>query len=219
MEERQQNPQDQPTQQFPQQPAWGAPPAAQGPSTYYPPAAPMQPQPKARPKWKTPLIASVALVVGIVIGAAANGSKSTPSTTAGSTSTTGTTAPSAPAPATSAAAAAPAKPATSTPPAAPAAPAKSVVLTVSGNGIKTTKQFTVADNWSLKYTYDCSSFGSQGNFQVMEQGGDNDGMPLVNELAAKGSDVTYQHSDAGQHSLEVNSECSWTVTVTSGDAG
>lgn len=219
MDERQRYPHDQQTQQFPQQPApWGAPPA-QDQTAFYAPPLPAAPKP--RPKWKTPVIALVALVVGIAIGAAANGSKGTsPSTTAGATSTSAATATSsAPAAATSAPAPAAPAPATSAAAAAPAAPATSVVLTASGNGIKTTKQFTVADNWSLKYTYDCSSFGSQGNFQVFEKGGDNDGLPLVNELNSKGGDVTYQHSDAGQHSLEVNSECSWTVTVTSGDAG
>lgn len=183
----------------------------QPPGAYY--APPTVPTGKPRQKWKTPLIAGAAFVVGIAIGVAAGGGSKTDnsSTASGSTSSATSASASAPtsaAPATSAAA-----------PAAPAAAAKSVVLQVSGSGIKSTKQFTVADNWSLKYTYDCSSFGTQGNFQVTEQGGDNDGMPLVNELGNKGSDVTYQHSDAGQHSLSVNSECSWTVTVTSGDAG
>jgi len=242
MDERQFPHDQQPTQQFPQQPPapWGAPPA-QDPGGWAP-GGPVEsgspylmaqqpaPQPvKARPRWKTPVIALVALVVGIAIGAAASGSKNTPSTTAGSTSTSSSAAAPAPgasassvpalaAPASSApAAAAPAKSTAAAP--APAVPATSVVLTASGNGIKTTKQFTVADNWSLKYSFDCSSFGSQGNFQVFEQGGDGDGSVLVNELSNKGGDVTYQHSDAGQHSLEVNSECSWTVTVTSGDAG
>lgn len=220
MDERQQYPYDQqPTVQFGRQPTvqWGAPPV-QDPTMYY--APPPAPAPTARPRWKTPVIALVALVVGIAIGAAANGSKNTPAPTGSGSAATTSTTPSSAVPAASAPApAAPAAPPTSAPAAAPAAPATSVVLTVSGNGIKTTKQFNVADNWSLKYTYDCSSFGAQGNFQVMEQGGENDGMPLVNELGNKGGDVTYQHGDAGQHSLEVNSECSWTVTVTSGDAG
>lgn len=219
MDERQQYPYDQqPTAQFRQPPAqWGAPPV-QDATAYY--APPMAPVPKARPRWKTPVIALAALIVGIAIGAAGNSSNSASASTASGSAAPATSAPSPAAPAISApAAAAPAAPSASAAAAAPAAPATSVVLTVSGNGIKTTKQFTVADNWSLKYTYNCSSFGSQGNFQVMEQGGDNDGLPLVNELGSKGTDVTYQHGDAGRHSLEVNSECSWTVTVTSGDAG
>jgi hypothetical protein len=216
MDERQdqypQQDQYQQTQHIPQPPQWGAPPP-QAPGGYYAPPAPMPPV-KARPRWKTPLIAAVALVVGIAIGAAAGGgSKNDTSSTASGSTSTGVTssAPSSPAPAHSAAA-----PAAHS---AAAAPAKSIVLQTSGNGTKTTKQFTVAADWSVKYSYDCSSMMGQGNFIVTENGGDNDGVPIVNLLGAKGSDVTYQHSDSGQHSLEINSECNWTVTVTSGDGG
>ncbi|HTJ70074.1 MAG TPA: hypothetical protein VL551_21235 [Actinospica sp.] len=107
--------------------------------------------------------------------------------------------------------------ATALAPATSAAPTKTVVLKESGDGIKSTKSFTVGNDWSLAYSYDCSSFGSQGNFQVYEDYPNGD--VLVNELQEKGSDTTYQHDDAGTHSLEVNSECSWTITVTDGDDG
>lgn len=100
-----------------------------------------------------------------------------------------------------------------------AAPATSVVLQASGTGQKTTKTFTVAADWSVKYTYDCASFGTSGNFAVLEHGNDLDGLPIINTMGDKGSDITYQHSDGGQRLLEVNSECDWTLTVTSGDAG
>jgi len=197
----------------PQQEQWAQPGSLQPPPPGYGYQAPAPTGAPAKPrsKWRTPLIALVSLGVGIAIGAAANGSKASPSTTGAAGSASASAAPSS-----SAAAAAQTSAAA---PAAPAAPAKHVVLTVSGNGIKSTKQFAVGGDWSLKYSYDCTSFGSQGNFQVSEQGGSNDGLPLVNELGKKGSDVTYQHSDAGTHSLSVNSECSWTVTVTDGDAG
>lgn len=179
---------------------------------YAPPVSgPYEPAPvvKARPRWKTPVLMGVALVVGIAIGAASNGSKSD----SGSSSASGVTL-TTPSAATAPGGAAPAKSA-----AAPAAAAKSVVLQISGSGQKSTKTFTVAADWSVKYSYDCSSFGTTGNFAVMEHGSVMDGLPIVNTLGSKGTDITYQHSDAGQHSLEVNSECDWTLTVTSGDAG
>lgn len=201
------------TQQIPQPPTWGAPPP-QAPGGYYAPPAPVPPV-KARPRWKTPLIAAVALVVGIAIGAAAGGGSKNDngsSTASGSTSTgAASSAPSSAAPGHSAAAAAAHS--------APAAPAKNVVLQTSGNGQKTTKTFTVASSWSVKYTYDCTDFGMQGNFAVSENGGEMNGLPIINALGKKGSDTTYQHDDAGQRSLEVDSECNWTLTVTSGDAG
>jgi hypothetical protein len=154
-------------------------------------------------------------VVGIAIGAAANGGSKNSPAASGSASTASSVA----APASSAAAPAAAAPKTSAAPAAPPAAAKSVVLQTSGEGEKTTKQFTVADNWSVKYTYDCASLGFKGNFVISEDGGELSGLPIVNELGDKGSDTTYKHDDAGQRSLEINSECSWSVTVTSGDAG
>lgn len=201
---------EQQTGQFPQ-PRWGDQGAqyAQPQQAYAPPAP--APTLKTRPKWKTPLIAAVALVVGIAIGAAAGGgSKSSNAPDAsGTTSTSSSSAP------TTAAKSAP----THAAPVAPAAPATSVVLQTSGDGAKTTKTFIVTADWSVKYTYDCANFGTQGNFAVMEHGGDLDGLPIVNTLGSKGGDTTYQHGDAGQRSLEVNSECAWTLTVTSGDAG
>jgi hypothetical protein len=176
-------------------------PYEQNPYTYQPPPS----RAAARPRWKTPLIAAGALIVGIAIGAAAGaGSK-------GTTATSGSTG--AAAPATSRGALAPSSPA------AAAAPAKSVVLQVSGTGTKTTKNFTIGKgDWSLAYTYDCSGFASgQGNFQVYEDY--PNGQILANELGKSGKQTTYQHGDSGTHSLEVNSECAWSITATDGDGG
>lgn len=185
--------------------------------------------PKTKRKRTTPLWATITVgVVAFGIGTAAGGSKGDKTANAGSPvpavttvyvtapapAAVTTTAPAAtpkpaPAPATSKAAPAPApKPTT------PAAPATKTVLHVSGNGIKTTQNFTTGPEWSLTYTFNCAGFGGTGNFAVMENGGT--GSVLVNALAAKGSDVTYQHGDPGTHSLEMNSECDWTITVTDG---
>lgn len=102
----------------------------------------------------------------------------------------------------------------------PPPPAKQVVLTLAGNGTKTSKSFTTGPDWSVKYTFDCSGFlGGTGNFQVfVYTDGASDDIP-VNALDASGADTTYQHDDAGSHYLVLNSECNWTVTVTDGDSG
>jgi hypothetical protein len=70
-------------------------------------------------------------------------------------------------------------PQAATPPASPSsAPTSSppslagkAVATFSGSGIQNTPKFTVTDTWKLSYSFDCSSFGFKGNFQVYEDGG------------------------------------------------
>jgi hypothetical protein len=199
--------------------------------------------PKAKRKRTTPLWVTISVgVAAFGLGAGAGGGKTDTTTNAGSpapavttvyvtaaapapvaVTTTAAAVPAASkpaaAPATSKAAPAPAatkapapapKPTTTKPP----APATKVVLHVSGNGIKTTQNFTVGPEWSLSYTYNCSSFGMSGNFAVIENNGN--GSVLANTIGDKGADTTYQHSDGGTHSLEVNSECDWTMTVTDG---
>jgi hypothetical protein len=92
-------------------------------------------------------------------------------------------------------------------------PTTTTVLSTSGTGIKNTQQFTVGDSWTLHYAYDCTktmgAIGGKGNFIVS----DESGMPMVNELGAKGSASSPQYS-SGTHHLEVNSECAWTLRVT-----
>jgi hypothetical protein len=98
---------------------------------------------------------------------------------------------------------------------AKASSAPKVLLDVQGTGTKSTNKFTAGGDWDLTWSYDCSSFGSQGNFQVILYGqnsSDLKGIP-VNELGAKGNDVTHEH-DSGTFYLEMNSECAWHVTVT-----
>ncbi|MEZ0095354.1 hypothetical protein [Streptacidiphilus sp. EB129] len=92
---------------------------------------------------------------------------------------------------------------------APAAAAPKTLLTLKGTGIKNTAQFTTGSAWTVAYTFDCTAFGSQGNFVVS----DETGMPLVNELKAKGSGSSPQYT-GGTHHLEINSECDWTLNVT-----
>lgn len=100
-------------------------------------------------------------------------------------------------------------------PASSVAPAEAVVLSLSGSGEQTTQDFTTGSDWGVSYSYDCSSFGMQGNFVVS----DERGVPLANTLGTSGSATTYEHGDPGRHYLEVDSECSWTLQVTDGAGG
>jgi hypothetical protein len=105
--------------------------------------------------------------------------------------------------------------ATQTPTPAPSSTAMQTLLDVSGSGTKTTESFTAAGAWNLVWSYDCSNFASQGNFEVTTY--DNGGQPdfsinPVNELGASGSDTEYYHQ-GGTYYLEVDSECSWHIQV------
>lgn len=151
----------------------------------------------------------------IVIAGIAGGNKSSGSTAA-SSPTTGAAEP------TTAAATAPVQATTQAPATTQAAPTKKVVLSVQGNGIKSTKSFTISSgDYSVAYTYDCSNFGSSGNFiaDVQQSGNNLLDDPVANTLGDKGSDTTYLHDGPGTFYLSVNSECSWTVKVTDGDNG
>jgi hypothetical protein len=106
-----------------------------------------------------------------------------------------------------------ATPTKAAPPTKPAGP--KTVLTAHGSGIKKTAKFTTGDDWTIHWTYNCSGFfGGKGNFvvTVYTDGGLDD--IAVNELGKKGSDASPEYDDAGTHYLEVNSECSWTLKVT-----
>ena len=206
-------PDEQQTAQFPQ-PQWGQGAQYAAPQQSYGQPAPTRAV-KARPKWKTPLIAAVALVVGIAIGAAAGGGSKN-SNSPNASGTTSTSSSPAAAPTSAAKSAAAAAPKSAAAPAAPQVPATAVVLTLSGSGQKTSKSFTIAKgDWSLKYSYSCSD--GQGIFQVYEDY--PSGGILANELETKGGQTTYQNADSGKHSLTVNSTCDWSLTATDGDGG
>ena len=96
--------------------------------------------------------------------------------------------------------------------ATPAAATARTVATFTGSGQENTPRFTVTDTWKLVYSFNCSSFGSSGNFQVYEDGG-NDFNLSVNDLAMSKSSSTWAYNDGGAHYLQINSECSWKVKV------
>jgi hypothetical protein len=104
-------------------------------------------------------------------------------------------------------------PAASTPAASTAPVALKVLLDKSGSGINQTAKFTAGGDWEIDWSYDCTKFGSNGNFIITVYNGD--GTPsgiAANQLGAKGADVSNQHQH-GTFYLEMNSECDWHVIV------
>jgi hypothetical protein len=97
-------------------------------------------------------------------------------------------------------------------PAAKAAAVAKTVATFSGSGTQSTPPFTVTSTWRLDYKFDCSAFGYKGNFLVMEDGGFGGAMD-VNTLAMSKAGTSYAYNDAGQHYIEIDSECSWNIKV------
>lgn len=163
---------------------------------------PVPTAPRKSHKGRTVLIVLGVLVALLVVGGLVGGSKSKTSSSPSATpSSSPVSVPTAPAPK------------KVSPPAVPAA--QSHVF--QGNGIKTTPNFTVtADQWTIAYKFSCAAFGGTGNFivNVNDSTGATDfNHDGVNALAAAGNDSTVEHG-AGTYSLEVNSECAWTVVVT-----
>jgi hypothetical protein len=109
------------------------------------------------------------------------------------------------------------------PPPPPPPPPKPVVLvSMSGNGIQNSAPVNVTQSTlTVTYSYDCSSFGGSGNFIADFISGDPnagnyDDQQIANQLGSGGSVTTtiYPQNVPGQYHLEVNSECSWSVTIT-----
>jgi hypothetical protein len=117
------------------------------------------------------------------------------------------------------AAAAPA-PASSPHPAA----ASSVLISMSGSGIRDSAPFVVnSSSVTARYSYDCSSAGGEGNFIAdlisgSPSSGNYDDESIANELGSGGSQTTmvYPQDVGSSYHLEVNSECSWSITLTAG---
>jgi hypothetical protein len=100
------------------------------------------------------------------------------------------------------------------------APASLVLYSQSGQGIYTGRGFTLSGPVNVAYTYDCSRFGTSGNFigdlQTADWGtGSGDYQIFANELGTGGSkETTVYPADSGaSYHLAVNSECDWTVKV------
>jgi hypothetical protein len=171
--------------------------------------------------------ALVVLLVGVAIGAAGAGTaKPAPAPTVT------VTAAAAPAPTVTvtettrpAAIARPTVTVTAPAPAATASsPPSGVLMTFSGSGIRNSASFVVGSSTvTAHYSYDCSAFGGSGNFIAdMVSGSPSslsyDDQSIANALGSGGSQTTtlYPQNQGGSYHLEVNSECSWSITLTAG---
>ena len=76
------------------------------------------------------------------------------------------------------------------------------------------QQFSVGGKWTMAWSYDCTAYGSAGNFAVSINQPAGDGALDVgpNELGMGGSG-TDSYSDTGTFSLDVLSECAWSITI------
>lgn len=156
-------------------------------------------EPGDKTNWFVKHKITTAILVLIVIGAI--GSAASPKTP---------TQPSQPAAADKSVTTAATKPTVPTP-----APTPQVLLDLQGSGTKSTQKFTAASDWDLNWSYDCSNFGTQGNFMVQITNGDGSysyDNQAVNQLGAKGTDVEHYHK-GGTFYLQISSECSWQVTA------
>ena len=100
--------------------------------------------------------------------------------------------------------------------ASPAGADTDTFTTADRSGVRgQTPQFTETGNsWTLSWSYNCSGFGSTGNFgvSVNQPSGDLYSDPGPNELGMGGSGTDH-YFDTGVFSLSVISECSWSITV------
>ena len=79
-----------------------------------------------------------------------------------------------------------------------------------------TQQFTVSSAWTMSWSYNCANFGTSGDFSVdiVQPPGDSafDVGPNEEGTGSSGVDT---YTDRGTFSLDVISECDWSITVTS----
>jgi len=82
------------------------------------------------------------------------------------------------------------------------------------SGQHQSRLFRVPPEWQMRWSFDCKSFGSSGNFivDVASQKGFTT-IPGVNELTTLDSGTEYMHQ-AGTYYLRVNSECNWKIAIT-----
>jgi hypothetical protein len=126
-------------------------------------------------------------------------------------------------------AASPAAPATASATTAPSAKASApaapkVLLSLSGSGIENSPPFLVTESQlTVHYTYDCSGQGGDGNFIADLLNGNqsspgSDDQSIANALGVGGSATTtiYPTNAGSDYHLAVNSECNWTVVVSTG---
>jgi hypothetical protein len=98
-----------------------------------------------------------------------------------------------------------------------------VLLNMSGSGIQNSAPFLVSTSQvTVTYSFNCSSFGGSGNFAAdLEYGNqsslNSDDQSIANQLAPSGQATTtvYPQDPGNDYYVSVDSECNWTVKVTS----
>jgi hypothetical protein len=89
------------------------------------------------------------------------------------------------------------------------------LLDVSGSSQYQTARYTVggSGDYDIDWTYNEGTMGSQVNFQIYGDGGNDDSVTDPNQLGTGGSGVVHVYNDPGTHYLQVNSEGNWTLKV------
>jgi len=99
-----------------------------------------------------------------------------------------------------------------------------VLFRFSGSGIRNSPPFLVnASTVTAHFTYNCAAAGGSGNFIAdMVSGSPSslsyDDQSIDNALGSRGSQTTtiYPQNQGSYYHLAVNSECSWSITLTNG---
>lgn len=96
-------------------------------------------------------------------------------------------------------------------------------MTFSGTGVSSSASFPIDSSAvTATYTYDCSAFGGSGNFVANLVTGvpgspSYDSVSIANQFGSGNSQTTrvYPAQQGAHYSLEVNSDCAWSITLTS----
>jgi hypothetical protein len=77
--------------------------------------------------------------------------------------------------------------------------------------VHTSQWFRAPTEWRILWSYDCSAYGSRGNFILDVYAGPNNVVDTAaNALGTRGNGTNYEHQ-GGRFYLKINSECAWHV--------
>jgi len=101
------------------------------------------------------------------------------------------------------------------PPPVPKPAPPQTLLTLSNEGGETTQSFVVPPNaaqWDVQWTYNCSANGGAGNFavEVFNESGRDLNDAAVSQTGTGGSGTQY-YQDQGTFSLQITSNCIWSI--------
>ena len=96
-----------------------------------------------------------------------------------------------------------------------------VILTLRGSGMETSRSILVTQPaLRVKYSYDCSSFGGPGNFiadfrTANQNSLDSDSQSIASAISPGGAATVtiYPRKAGSEYNLAVNSQCDWSITV------